>query len=436
MRTHFRLAQLADPGLAEAERNLRACVHCGICTASCPTYVLLGDERDSPRGRIVMMQQMLEEDAPPTAETVLHLDRCLSCLGCRTACPSGVDYARLIDLSRAHIEQRYRRPLADRLMRWMVATVLPRPGLTKAALALARLFAPLSRLFPARLRAMARAGTGIHADNRRRSSTIDAGANARRIALLRGCVQQAMAPEIDEAAARVLARRGIALAPLEEAGCCGALSHHLGREDEAKAWAIRAIAAFEQAGGIDVFDGILITATGCAAHIQDYAHLFADAPDWQVRARAFAAHLVPFTNLVEPRSFTAPRRFRVALHVPCSLQHGLRQADGRELLEAAGYQVLAIPEGHLCCGSAGSYSLLQPEIADALRARKLANIETLAPDVIANSNIGCLQHLRGPDAPPVVHIAELIDWAEGGPEPRALAGRSRDPVMTKAEAMH
>lgn len=435
MRTHFKPTQLADPGLAEAERNLRACVHCGICTASCPTYVLLGDERDSPRGRIVMMQQMLEEDAAPSPETVLHLDRCLSCLGCRTACPSGVDYARLIDLSRAHIEQRYRRPLADRLMRWTVATVLPRPGLTKAALALARAFAPLSRLLPGRLGAMAQASAGLRgiAD---RGKMVDAGTNPRRVALLRGCVQQAMAPEIDEAAARVLARRGIALVPLESAGCCGALSHHLGREDEAKAWASRAIAAFEQAGGSDVFDGILITATGCAAHIRDYVHLFLDAPDWQARARAFAASLRSFPDLAEPRSLAAPRRLRVALHVPCSLQHGLRQADGRELLAAAGYDVQAIPEGHLCCGSAGSYSLLQPEIAGALRARKLANIETVAPDAVATSNIGCLQHLRGPDAPPVVHISELIDWAEGGPQPRALAGRSRDPVMTKAEAMH
>jgi glycolate oxidase iron-sulfur subunit len=272
-------------------------------------------------------------------------------------------------------------------------------------------------------------------DNRR-SQTLDAGANPRRIALLRGCVQQAMAPEIDEAVARVLARRGIALSPLEEAGCCGALAHHLGREDEAKAWAKRAIAAFERAGGGDAFDGILITATGCAAHIQDYAHLFLDEPDWQARARAFAARLRSFPDLAERHSPAAPRRLRVALHVPCSLQHGLRQADDRELLEAAGYEVLTIPDSHLCCGSAGSYSLLQPEIAGALRARKLANIETVAPDMVATSNIGCLQHLSGPDAPPVVHIAELIDWAEGGPEPRALAGRSRDPVMTKAEAMH
>jgi glycolate oxidase iron-sulfur subunit len=435
MRTAFHLEQLSDPALAEAERNLRACVHCGICTASCPTYVLLGDERDSPRGRIVMMQQMLEEDTAPSPETVLHLDRCLSCLGCRTACPSGVDYARLIDLSRAHIETRYRRPLADRLMRWIVATVLPRPTLARMALALAQVFPPVVRLLPGRLGAMVRVGTRV----RRRQNAArvpDAGVNPRRLALLRGCVQQAIAPEIDEAAARVLARRGIALVPLENAGCCGALSHHLGREAEAKAWARRAIEAFERAGGSGSFDGVLITATGCAAHIEDYPHLFLGEPEWQERARNFASALQTFSELAAPRVSQPPRSLRVALHLPCSLQHGLRRSDGAELLAAAGFEVCAIPEGHLCCGSAGSYSLLQPEIAQALRARKLANIEAVRAEVVATSNIGCLQHLSGPDAPPIVHIAELIDWAEGGPEPGAIAHRGRDHVMTKHRAMN
>jgi glycolate oxidase iron-sulfur subunit len=435
MRTAFHVEQLADPGLAEAERNLRACVHCGICTATCPTYVLLGDERDSPRGRIVMMQQMLEENAAPSSETVLHLDRCLSCLGCRTACPSGVDYARLIDLSRAHIETRYRRPLADRLMRWIVATVLPRPRLASAALTLARIFSPLTRLLPGRLGAMARAGGRIRM-TRNEARVVDAGADPRRLALLRGCVQRAMAPEIDEAAARVLARRGIVLVPLEGAGCCGALSHHLGRKDEAKAWARRAIEAFERAGGGGAFDGILITATGCAAHIEDYPHLFLGEPEWQERAGSFAAALQTFSKLATPRAPESPRRLRVAVHVPCSLQHGLRQSDGADSLAAAGFEVFAIPEGHLCCGSAGSYSLLQPEIAQALRSRKLANIETVRPDVVATSNIGCLQHLSGPDAPPVVHIAELLDWGEGGPEPGAIAHRGRDHVMTKHRTMN
>jgi glycolate oxidase iron-sulfur subunit len=231
-----------------------------------------------------------------------------------------------------------------------------------------------------------------------------------------GCVQSALAPEIDAATARVLARRGIALVPLGGAGCCGSLAHHLGRDGEAKAFARRAIEAFEASG----CDGVLITATGCSAHLKDLAHLFADEPAWAPRAASFAAKALDPLELIEAGG-QAPRRPRVAWQAPCSLQNGLRLADkGRTLLADCGYEVLDVPEGHLCCGSAGSYSILQPEIAGALRARKLANIAGLKPDVIATANIGCLHHLSGPDAPPIVHWAELVDWADGGAEPGAL----------------
>jgi len=236
---------------------------------------------------------------------------------------------------------------------------------------------------------------------------------------MQGCVQQALAPSIDQAAMRVLARRDIKLVPLEGAGCCGALAHHLGRRDDAKRWATRAIAAFEKSGGAEA---VLITATGCAAHLADYGELFCDEPDWQPRARAFAAKVKDFSELASPRLGSAPERLRVAHHVPCSQQHGLKSGDVGAALAAAGYAVAEIPESHICCGSAGSYSLLQPEMATALRQRKLDAIATLHTDAIASANIGCLSHLAGPDAPPVVHPAELIDWAEGGPRPRALAG--------------
>jgi glycolate oxidase iron-sulfur subunit len=426
MRTDFSPAQLTDPYLADAEKNLRACVHCGICTATCPTYVLLGDERDGPRGRIVMMQQMLESGAAPTPETVRHIDRCLSCLGCRTACPSGVDYPRLVDTARAHIEHHYQRPIGERMLRGLIAHVLTRPDLSRVMLMLAKLFGPLSFLLPGRLRVMAQKGAAIRR-HRAPSAKIEAPANARRIALMPGCVQKALAPQIDEAIARLLARRGYALVPLEGAGCCGSLVHHLGREDDAISWAQRAIVAYEQAGG--EFDAILISATGCASHMKDFAHLFADDPAWQKRAARFAAKVKDFSELVTPRAATPPKNLRVAYHAPCSLQHGLRLSGGNEtLLEAAGFDVLTIPEGHLCCGSAGSYSILQPELAERLRSRKLENASTIRPDVIATANIGCLEHLSGPDAPPLQHVAELIDWAEGGPTPDALAGQ----VMARA----
>jgi glycolate oxidase iron-sulfur subunit len=420
MRTNFSLAQLADPQLADAEKNLRACVHCGICTATCPTYVLLGDERDGPRGRIVMMQQMLESDAVPSPETVKHIDRCLSCLGCRTACPSGVDYPRLIDTARAHVETHYTRPVGERMLRWLIANVLTRPALARTMLILAKFSAPLSFLLPGRLRVMARQGAAMRL-GKASSQKPQSPANAKRIALMPGCVQKSLAPQIDEAVARLLARRGYALVPLAGAGCCGSLVHHLGREDDAKEWGRRAIEAFEDAGGRDAFDAILISATGCSSHLKDLAHLFAGDAQWQDRAARFAAKVKDFSELATPRTAAPPRNLRVAYHAPCSLQHGLRLHGGNEaLLEAAGFDVLTIPEGHLCCGSAGSYSILQPELATTLRARKLDNALSARPDVIATANIGCLEHLSGPDVPPLLHVAELIDWAEGGPMPDAL----------------
>lgn len=416
MRTGFSLAQLADPHLAAAEKNLRACVHCGICTATCPTYVLAGDERDGPRGRIVMMQKMLESGGAPGEETVRHVDRCLSCLGCRTACPSGVDYARLVDAARAHIHAHYERPLRERWLREFIAFAMPQPRFLEFAVALARLFAPIATRLPYGLGALA--VKAVHAPRTVGSFAVAPAPTARRVALMPGCVQQALAPSIDQAASRVLARRGIAVKPLDAAGCCGALAFHLGRNGEAKDWARRAIVALEDAGDVEA---VTITATGCAAHLAEYGHLFEDEPDWHRRAQAFAARVRDFSELVEPKDAQAPARLRIAYHSPCSLQHGLRRAGlGEAALARAGYDVVAIPEGHLCCGSAGSYSLLQPEIAGALRARKLANIATIAPDAVASANIGCLLHLAGPDAPPVVHPAELIDWAEGGLRPSAL----------------
>jgi glycolate oxidase iron-sulfur subunit len=418
MRTELGPDRCADPHIAAVERNLRACVHCGICTATCPTYVLTGDERDGPRGRIVMIQRMLEQDAPPTAEAVHHIDRCLSCLGCRSACPSSVDYARLVDQARAHIHETYRRPWRDRWMRASIAYVMVRPALLGAGLRLAQLFAPIATRWPGSIGLMARKAVAIPPAEK---TPLPKSTGAERVALMPGCVQQALAPSIDRAAARVLARRGLASAELDGAGCCGALAHHLGRRDEAKAWAKRAIAAFEKSGAAHV----LITATGCAAHLADYAQLFCDEPDWQPRARVFAAKVRDFSDLATPRPAYAPEHLSVAHHIPCSLQHGLKRANGGEAaLKAAGYALREIPESHLCCGSAGSYSLLQPEMAAALRRRKIDNIAMLEADIIASANIGCLTHLAGPDAPPVVHPAELIDWAEGGPRPAALRPKS------------
>jgi glycolate oxidase iron-sulfur subunit len=417
MRTGFSATQLADPHIADAERSLRACMHCGICTATCPTYVLLGDERDGPRGRIVMMQKMLEDGGAPSAETVLHVDRCLSCLACRTACPSSVDYARLVDVARAHIETHYRRTLGDRLLRWFIAHALTRPNHIRFGLALARFFSPVAGALPGRLGAIARLGAALPRPEPNRLSA-QPPRQPRRIALLPGCVQGVVAPEIDEALIRVLARRGLAASPLKGSGCCGAVAHHLGKTAEAKAWARRIIESFERASGD--FEAVAISATGCGAHLKELPHLFRGDAVWEPRARALAEKLRDVSELASPKESWPPRRLKVAFHVACSAQNGLRlEGKPQELLRKAGFDVLEIPEGHLCCGSAGSYSLLQPEISGELRARKLRNIASIAPDVVATGNIGCLIHLSGA-AQAVVHYIELLDWVEGGAKPRAL----------------
>jgi glycolate oxidase iron-sulfur subunit len=305
--------------------------------------------------------------------------------------------------------------LGERLLRWLIAQVLTRPGIARAMLRLAKFTAPLSFLLPGRLRAMVRKGASVRPSPRVPVAATHA-PDAKRIALMPGCVQKAVAPQIDEAVARLLARRGFSLAPVEGAGCCGSLSYHLGRENEAKAWAKRAIEGFER---MDNVEAILISATGCSSHLKDLPNLFAGDPAWQPRAERFAAMVKDFAELISPRGAERPHRLRVAYHAPCSLQHGLRIFGANEtLLAAAGFEVLTIPEGHLCCGSAGSYSILQPELSNALRDRKLANIATTEPDVIATANIGCLEHLSG--GAPIVHVAELLDWAEGGPRPVAL----------------
>jgi glycolate oxidase iron-sulfur subunit len=422
MRTAFREEQLKEPHLKAAEHALRACVHCGFCLPTCPTYLVLGDERDAPRGRIALMQHMLQSPEPPSAETVKHLDQCLSCLGCRTACPSGVDYAALIDVSRAHIAKNFRRPLGQRLFRGFVLFVLTRPRLFSALGAAGRFFAPL---LPGRLGAMARkAPVEPHLKPGHRALHPVPRPTAL-VALLPGCVQRAIAPQIDFAARRVLARSSIAVETLAGVGCCGALAYHMGKTAQAKHHARRAIEAFESASAAAPVEALLITATGCSAFLKDYGRVFADEPDWLGRAEAFTAKVKDFSEIVEPGSLqrsAAVASLSVAYHPPCSLQHGQHiRGKGEELLSAAGFMLHTITDSHLCCGSAGSYSLLHPEIAAELRARKVANIKATGAAVLASGNVGCLAHLSGVDSLPAVHIAELLDWAAGGPKPPALS---------------
>jgi glycolate oxidase iron-sulfur subunit len=424
MRTNFTAEQLSQPGIADAARAVRSCVHCGMCNATCPTYQVATDERDGPRGRIQLMQAMLEKGGAPSATTVHHIDRCLSCLSCRTTCPSSVDYARLVDQARIHIAETYTRPRDERLFRRFLSIVLPRPGLFRFAMRLAPLAKPLNRLLPAPFRRMAAmAPANVPRVSPVRPGIYKAiGQRRMRVALMRGCVQQVLGPEIDHAAIRLLTRLGAEIVVPAGGGCCGALNHHLGLEASAKRFARANISAWwklREKGGID---RIVSTASGCGAIVKDYGHLLATDPTAS-RASTLAPLVSDVAELAEELGYTGHARvpLDVAYHSACSLQHGQRLSGlGERLLKTAGYTLTPVRDAHLCCGSAGHYSLLQPEMSSTLRDAKLTALTAGAPAVIASGNIGCLEHLRAASSTPLVHTIELLDWAAGGPAPARL----------------
>lgn len=427
MQTRFAERQLADPAVAASEQILRKCVHCGFCTSMCPTYVLLGDELDSPRGRIYLIKDMLENDRAATAEVVRHVDRCLSCLSCMTTCPSGVHYQHLVDHARTHIERTYRRPLAERWLRAALAAVLPYPRRLRAALAFAAVGRVVEPLLPKRLRALLALAP-------RRGRTAAAApetaprieAKRVRVALLTGCVQTVVAPEINAATVRVLERAGAEVVPIS--GCCGALVHHLGREAQSHDFAaaiIERIHAELEGKGLAA---VVANASGCGTQIKDYGYMFRNDPRLAAKAAAASAKARDVTEVLAtlglPERVRDPAALSVAYHSACSMQHGQR-LDGppRELLVAAGFEVREIGEGHLCCGSAGTYNVLQPELATRLRDRKLGHVARTGAAVVATGNVGCMLQLAQAAKVPVVHTVQLLDWATGGPVPPDLAGR-------------
>ena len=428
MRTRFSAARLADPRLREADGILRNCVHCGFCLPACPTYTLLRDERDSPRGRIYLIQHMLEQGGAPDRETVRHIDRCLSCLACTTACPSGVDYARLIDQARAHIHLHHRRPWTDGAMRWLMAFVLPRPAVFRAALLAAGFARPFAFAMPGRLRRLIQAAprrldppSPMHAPQRFAA----AGPRRKRVALLVGCVQQVMGGRINEATVRVLRRHGCEVVVARGAGCCGALPLHMGREAEARSLARRSLAAWRREMDGPGLDAVVVNASGCGPAVRDAAHLFAGDPEWEPVARAVAERAMDVTQLLRDlgiRGAAPPDAPAVAYHDACSLQHAQRlSAPARALLTGAGYDVREIGEGHMCCGSAGTYHLLQPALADRLGRRKGINAAATGAGVVAAGNLGCLLQVERFSGLPAVHTVELMDWATRGPIPGPLA---------------
>jgi glycolate oxidase iron-sulfur subunit len=431
MQTSFTLAQLADADTRESETILRKCVHCGFCTATCPTYVLLGDELDSPRGRIYLIKDMLEKGRAADERTVKHVDRCLSCLSCMTTCPSGVNYMHLVDHARAHIEETYVRPWHERLLRNVLAYVLPNPARFRVALVGALLARPFAFLLPktgpfARLRAMlAMAPANIPSP-----SNVDLpqvfpaqGPLRKRVAILQGCAQQVLAPQINEATIRLLTRLGCEVSVAQGSGCCGALTHHMGKLDASHASAAANIRAWMKLGDGQGPDAVVVNASGCGTTVKDYGFMFREDAELKGPAAEISKRTRDVSELLAELGVAAkaPEKLAVAYHSACSLQHGQKLgAVPRKLLVEAGFDVRDPAEGHLCCGSAGTYNLMQPELAGQLQARKVANLKATGAALVAAGNIGCMAQIAAAADMPVVHTVELIDWATGGPKPAAL----------------
>ena len=436
---------MADPHIQDVNQILRTCVHCGFCNSTCPTYVLLGDELDSPRGRIYLIKDMFEHDKPASAKVTKHLDRCLSCLSCTTTCPSGVDYMHLIDEARVRVEKTYRRPLFERLLRRFIMRVLPNPSLFRWSLIIAWIMRPVRFAFPKRFKAM----LGLTPRTLASPSPMDRpqvfpaiGEKRKRVALLTGCAQQVLRPSINEATIRLLTRHGCEVVLADGVGCCGALVHHMGNEIAAQEQARANILAWEKltkdddvvsgestkdtkdTKDNDGLDAIIVNASGCGTMMKDYGALFRDDYIFAERARRIAAlvcDISEFLMELDLKPSQINESYAVTYQSACSMQHGQNiTTEPQALLAQAGFTVREPKEAHICCGSAGTYNILQPDIANQLRDRKAGHIADTRPDIVATGNIGCLMQLSGSLEVPIVHTVELLDWATGGVKPAVL----------------
>ncbi|CDG53873.1 MULTISPECIES: glycolate oxidase subunit GlcF [Halomonadaceae] len=408
MQTHFTDADLQKPHIQEADRILRTCVHCGFCNATCPTYQLLGDERDSPRGRIYLMKELLEsrdDDDQVTDETRLHLDRCLTCLNCETTCPSGVEYHKLLNIGRAEIERRVPRPAGERAQRYALRKMMVEPKRFQALLKLGQTFKPL---VPSKLR------------NKMPAAPIDAGArpdanrHTRRVLILEGCVQPGLSPNTNAATTRILDRLGISVTPVAEAGCCGAVDFHLNAQNDGRARMRANIDAWwpyiEQGT-----EAIVQTASGCGAFVKEYGYMLKDDPDYAVKAQKVSTLAKDIVEILRDEPLDALNvnaSQRLAFHCPCTLQHAQKLNGAVEgVLGKLGFALTPVQDAHLCCGSAGTYSITQPELATQLRDNKLNALEAGDPEMIVTANIGCQTHLAGANRTPVRHWVEIVDAA-------------------------
>ncbi|CAO6132375.1 GlpC Fe-S oxidoreductase [Candidatus Pelagibacterales bacterium] len=429
MQTNFTKKQLQDSNISSADGILRKCVHCGFCNATCPTYQIVGDELDGPRGRIYLIKDMLENDKPANEKIAKHIDRCLSCYACMTTCPSGVNYMHLVDHARNHIEKTFVRPFFDRFIRNLLSKILPSPTLFRMAGYSARLFYPFRFLFPKKIKNMMKYMPNSFPVSRQENKEIysPVGKTYARVALLTGCVQRVISPQINDATIDILNRHGVEVIVPKKVDCCGSLNHHLGKEELAHKSFINNINSWFKWYEEKNLDAILVTTSGCGTTLKDYGYIFRDHPDKELRRRAkmvssLAKDVTEYLGKnIKLNYVKKDKKFTIAYHSACSMQHGQKiHSQPMDLLKKTGNEIVEIPDGHLCCGSAGTYNLLQDEMAAELLKRKVSNIDKVKPDFISTGNIGCMTQISSGTKIPIVHTIEILNWYTGGEKPTAI----------------
>ena len=429
MQTNFTKKQLQDSNISSADGILRKCVHCGFCNATCPTYQIVGDELDGPRGRIYLIKDMLENDKPANEKIAKHIDRCLSCYACMTTCPSGVNYMHLVDHARNHIEKTFVRPFFDRFIRNLLSKILPSPTLFRMAGYSARLFYPFRFLFPKKIKNMMKYMPNSFPVSRQENKEIysSVGKTYARVALLTGCVQRVISPQINDATIDILNRHGVEVIVPKKVDCCGSLNHHLGKEELAHKSFINNINSWFKWYEEKNLDAILVTTSGCGTTLKDYGYIFRDHPDKELRRKAkmvssLAKDVTEYLGKnIKLNYVKKDKKFTIAYHSACSMQHGQKiHSQPMDLLKKTGNEIVEIPDGHLCCGSAGTYNLLQDEMATELLKRKVSNIDKVKPDFISTGNIGCMTQISSGTKIPIVHTIEILNWYTGGEKPIAI----------------
>ena len=429
MQTNFTKKQLQESSIIDANGIIRKCTHCGFCNATCPTYQVAGDELDGPRGRIYLIRDMLENNKPASEKITRHIDRCLSCYACMTTCPSGVNYMHLVDHARNHIEKTYVRPFFDRFIRILLSIILPSPKLFRIVGYLARFANPFKFLFPKKIKNMLKyMPTSFPKSNYENKEVYSPkGKTFANVALLTGCVQRVISPQINDSTIDILNRHGVEVIVPKEITCCGSLNHHLGKEDLAHKSFVNNINFWFKCYEEKNLDAILVTTSGCGTTLKDYGHIFRDDPDKDLRKKAkiissLAKDVTEYLGKNIKLNFVEKdKKFKIAYHSACSMQHGQKlHNQPMNLLKKTGNEIVEIPDGHLCCGSAGTYNLLQGEMASELLVRKVSNIDKVKPDFISTGNIGCITQISSGTKIPILHTIEILNWYTGGEKPNAI----------------